>query len=102
MKIIENGEKNQKSPRLPEQSSSKDYSMRTKRPMTHNLVRPAASFVFLGSIPGAGPLQVNLRCLHQPPIDLERSLTYEYRYEEAGYQAPGDLAEMYAYKAGLN
>ena len=59
MKIIENGEKKQKSPRLPEQSYSKDYSMRTKRPITHNLVRSAAFFVSLGIIPGVGPLQTN-------------------------------------------
>lgn len=81
MKIIENGEKNQKSPRLPEQSSSKDYSMRTKRPMTHNLVKSAAPFVFLGSIPGAGPLQANSSPLHHTRICLERTITYEYGYE---------------------
>lgn len=91
LETIENGEKNQKSPRLPEQSYRVDLSMRTKRPMTHNLVRSAAPFAFLGSIPGAGPLQVNLPCLYHPLIDLERSLTDEYRYEEADYEASGNL-----------
>lgn len=72
---IENGEKNQKSPRLPEQSYSEDFSMRTKRLMTHNLVRSAALFVFLSTIPDADPLQVDPCCLNHPPIDLERSQT---------------------------
>ena len=86
-----NGEPSQKSPHLPEQPYRVDLSMRTKRPMTHNLVRSAAPFAFLGSIPGAGPLQVNLPCLYHPLIDLERSLTDEYRYEEADYEASGNL-----------
>ena len=77
-KIKENGEKNQKSPRLPEQSHRADLSMRTKRPMTHNLVRPAAHFVFLSTTLSAGLLQANLPPLHDTRICLERSFRYEY------------------------
>ncbi len=59
---IKNGEKNQKSPRLLDQSHRVDFSMRTKRPMTHSFVRSVAFSVPLGNIPGAGPLHANLNC----------------------------------------
>ena len=62
---IRNGEKNQKSPRLPNQSHRVDFSMRTKRPITHSPVRPAVYFVFLDTIPSAGPLQADSCCLHR-------------------------------------
>lgn len=78
LETIENGEKNQKSPRLPEQSHRVDFSMRTKRPITHSPVRSVALFAFLKFIPGAGLLQTNPPPLHDTRICLEMSFTYEY------------------------
>ena len=88
---IRNGEPSQKSPRLPEQPYREDHSMPVKRPTPHNPVRSAAPFVFLGTIPGAGPLQADIYRLYHMKICLERILTYEYRYEGTGYKAPGNL-----------
>lgn len=74
-KNIENGEHNQKSPRLSEQFYKADLSMRTERPIPHNFVRSTAFFVLLGNVSGADPLQINLRYLYHLDIDdLERVL----------------------------
>ena len=52
-KVKENGQKNQKSPRLSVQSYRANLSMRTKRPITHSFVRSAVLFVFLSTILGS-------------------------------------------------
>lgn len=79
---VGNGLLYQKNPYLLKQFYRKDHSMRTKQPITHNLVESAAFFVLLGNVPDAGLLQTNsssqamfrVFCL-----DYERTMEYEYR-----------------------
>lgn len=60
VEAIENGALNLKSPRLPEQYYREDHSMRTKRPITHDFVESAASFLSAGICKGVGPHQSEL------------------------------------------